>query len=66
LTVVPVSHNRQARYLVVGTGLGMSSLKKMLPALKRTLHKLSCTFQILWLRSQVLASEPAGDHPAAG
>jgi hypothetical protein len=68
LTVVPVMHNRQARFLVVGAGLDMSDLKQLLPPLKRVLQQLSCAFQILSLRKQLLESGPAGPElrPVAG
>lgn len=65
-TVVPVAHQRQVRYLVCGVGLDMAALKKLLPPLKAVLQKLSYTFQMLWLRQQILTNVATGPEPKPG
>jgi hypothetical protein len=61
LTVVPVMPNRNVRFLVVGHGIDLPTLKRQLPVIKHALNKLACALQILWLRKQILDK---GDGPS--
>jgi hypothetical protein len=54
ITVVPVKHSQRIRYVVMGRGLDLPQVRRILPAIRNVAGQVACAFQIVSLRKHLL------------